>query len=231
MSGYPAQKPERQDGDMGHGVSTLVFDLDGTLTDPSLGITRCLNFALREHGIPEVPDPVLVTHIGPPLDEIFLHLIPAEDAGLLDSLIAKYRERYSTVGYAENEVYPGIPAALEALTSAGLRLGVCTSKLASYSEKILELFDIGEHFSFLDGGDVGIKKYQQLAGLLDRGVIDSAAVMIGDRSVDIEAARANGLSSIGVLWGFGSLSEITGAGPTHVTDTVEELVELALGQQ
>ena len=213
---------------MEHGFSTLIFDLDGTLTDPSVGITRCLNFALVEHGFPEIPESVLSTHIGPPLDETFLNLIGADHVGLIDSLVAKYRERYSSIGYSENEIYPGICATLEVLASAGLRLGVCTSKLGSYSQNILDLFGISEHFSFLDGGDVGIKKHQQLAGLLDVGVIDSAAVMIGDRNVDIEAAHTNGLRSIGVLWGFGDIDEIETAGPTYMVDSVDALARLVL---
>ena len=204
--------------------STLVFDLDGTLSDPSVGITRCLNFALREHGLPTVLDSALAARIGPPLDEIFRGLIPADARVALDSLVATYRERYSTVGFAENVVYAGIPAAIEHVASRGARLGVCTSKLASYSERILAMFGVRDYFSFVDGGDVGIKKSQQLGGLLERRVIDRDAVMIGDRGVDIEAARANGLRSIGVLWGFGTPEEIASVNPTYVAGTVDDLV-------
>lgn len=210
---------------MSRGFSTLVFDLDGTLSDPSVGIARCLNHALGTHGFPIVPDVFLAAEIGPPLDEIFGRLVPADAVDAIPALVATYRERYASVGFSENEVYPEIPAALERLAAVA-RLGVCTSKLASYSVKILELFGIREHFSFIDGGDIGVKKSQQLDGLLSRGEIDGEAVMIGDRSVDIEAAHANGLRSIGVLWGFGSAEEIASARPTHVAATVGELVRL-----
>src|SRR5574340_362996 len=92
-------------GTMGHAFSTLVFDLDGTLTDPSLGITRCLNFALEEHGYPAVPDERLVAEIGPPLDETLLKFVSDPASAPLASLVAAYRERYSSTGYAENTVY------------------------------------------------------------------------------------------------------------------------------
>lgn len=216
-------------GGMTHGFSTLVFDLDGTLSDPSVGIARSLNHALASQGFPLVDEALLAAEIGPPLDDIFLKLLSADAAGAVPALVGAYRERYAAVGYAENAVYPGIPELLERLASAGLRLGVCTSKLASYSGKILELFGIREYFSFVDGGDIGIKKRQQLAGLLGNGAIDASAVMIGDRSVDIEAARANGLRSIGVLWGFGSAEEIEAAKPTFVTPAIEDLAHLVLG--
>lgn len=213
---------------MTHRFSTLVFDLDGTLSDPSVGIARSLNHALDSHGFPAVPDAILAAEIGPPLDEIFAKLIPANATDEIPALVAAYRERYADVGYAENQVYPGIPELMEQLASAGLRLGVCTSKPASYSGKILELFGIREYFVFVDGGDIGVKKHQQLAGLIERGEIDADAVMIGDRSVDIEAAHMNGLRSIGVLWGFGSAEEIRGAKPSFVTPTVADLARVAL---
>ncbi len=212
---------------MSHYFSTLVFDLDGTLSDPSVGIARCLNHALQAHGFPPFPDSVLAAEIGPPLDEIFLKLVPGCDRGTMESLVAKYRERYASVGFSENELYPGIPAALESLAASGLRLGVCTSKLASYSRKILSFFGILERFAFVDGGDIGVRKSTQLAGLLEREGIDASAVMIGDRSVDIEAAHENGLRSVGVLWGFGSPEEIESARPTFVVSSVGELVALA----
>lgn len=214
--------------DMTHHFSTLVFDLDGTLSDPSVGIARSLNHALGSHGFPIVPESLLAAEIGPPLDEILEKFIPEGTTDEIPALVAAYRERYVSVGYAENEVYPGIPELIEQLAAAGLRLGVCTSKPASYSGKILDLFGIREHFSFVDGGDIGIKKHQQLAGLIGRGEIDADAVMIGDRAVDIEAAHANGLRSIGVLWGFGSAEEIHGARPSFVTPAVADLARLAL---
>lgn len=214
---------------MGHTFSTLVFDLDGTLSDPSVGIARSLNHALGVHGFATAPEALVAAEIGPPLDEIFAKLIPADAADAIPALVTSYRERYASVGYAENEVYPGVPELLAALASAGYRLGVCTSKLASYSGSILELFGIRGHFAFVDGGDIGVKKSQQLAGLLERNEIDADAVMIGDRLVDIEAARANRLRSIGVRWGFGSAGEIDAAAPTYIAATVADLAALLLG--
>lgn len=207
-------------------VSALVFDLDGTISDPSLGISRCLNHALTAHGFPEMPSEWVAGQIGPPLDEAFANARPDADEALIASLIAKYRERYAEVGYAENQSYPGMVETMRTLHAKGTRLGVCTSKPKRFAEPILSLFNLLPLFEFVDGGEAGIKKREQLAGLLASRVIDSNAVMIGDRSVDIQAAQANGLRSVGVLWGFGSMSELEQAGPDAILADVGDLNRL-----
>jgi phosphoglycolate phosphatase len=116
----------------------LVFDLDGTPSDPSLGIGRSLDHALLAHGFPPVPNGALSRFIGPPLDEAFAELTGSRDAALLYSLVAKYRERYASVGYAENVLYPGIPEVLGRLSEDG-PLALCTSKRRDYAERILQL--------------------------------------------------------------------------------------------
>ncbi len=193
-------------------MSTLIFDLDGTISDPSLGIFRCINHALRSHGFPEVSREAVAAQIGPPLDEIFKKFRPEADKALISNLISTYRQRYAETGYAENELYPGVPEALRELSGRGVRLGVCTSKRKDFADKILSMFDLTSHFSFVDGGDIGIRKQHQLARLIDSSTIHRQAVMIGDRDVDIAAAKANGLRSVGVLWGFGDMHELSGAG-------------------
>ena len=208
--------------------TSLVFDLDGTLRDPSLGICRCFNFALEAHGFDPVPNNVIASEIGPPLDETFHKLTPAASESHVRSLIAKYRERYAEVGYSENEVYLGVREAVSQLSSAGLCLGVCTSKRQDFARKILALFDLLPFFEFVDGGDAGIKKSEQLLGLVEAGQIDRGAMMIGDRSIDILAARSNGLRSIGVLWGFGSSVELAEAGPDYTVGEIGELVQLVI---
>lgn len=206
--------------------STLIFDLDGTLSDPSLGVMRCIHHALESHGFPQVSPAVIRDEIGSPLDEIFLQLVPDASASVVDSLVHGYRQRYAQAGYAENEIYPAIPEAIRGLAEMGLNLGVCTSKRKDFAEKILALFDLSAYFAFVNGGDIGIRKAQQLAGLLASGAVDQDAVMIGDRSVDIQAARINGLRSIGVLWGFGSPQELAAAQPDHTVNDVAELLRL-----
>lgn len=209
-------------------VSTLTFDLDGTISNPSSGIFRCINYALRSYGYSAALEEQVVAEIGPPLDETFSKFCPEASPEKIRSLIAKYRERYADVGYSENSVYTGVQEALTVLTSRGIRMGVCTSKRADFAEKILSMFGLIDHFSFIDGGDVGIKKQDQLAGLLASGQIDVSSVMIGDRNIDITSAKANGLRSVGVLWGFGGVSELSEAGANVIIKCPSELEGLVL---
>ena len=206
--------------------STLVFDLDGTISDPSLGITRSFNHAFRSHGFSEVPDDLIRQQIGPPLDEAFLKLAPGSSNRDVELLITTYRQRYSELGYAENTLYPDVPPALEELKRAGISMGVCTSKRQDFALKILTLFGLVDYFDFVDGGDVGISKQSQLASLKETHVIDDQAIMIGDRSVDVLSAHANGLRAIGVLWGFGGYQELSEASPLHIIGGPDELCDL-----
>lgn len=207
-------------------VNTLIFDLDGTISDPSMGIHRCMNHALSYYGFPEVSKQTAFATIGPPLDEAFSQFQPDADEQLIANLIAKYRERYAELGYAENQIYPGIVDALKGLTARGIRMGVCTSKRVDFAEKILSMFGLLDFFSFVSGGDIGIKKHQQLAGLLESGDINKTSVMVGDREVDISAAKANGLSSVGVLWGFGDRDELEQAGADVILSKTNELSQI-----
>jgi phosphoglycolate phosphatase len=209
-------------------VSTLIFDLDGTISDPSLGIGRCLNYALQAHGFPEVSVEQVATAIGLQLDEALCKFCPDADQATRSSLVAKYRERYAEVGYSENAIYPGVPESLKELSAAGMPMGVCTSKRRDFAEKILAMFGVLSHFRFVDGGDIGIKKREQLAGLLQSTAIDHAAVMIGDREVDISSAKANGLRSVGVLWGFGSQAELSEASADVILSSTIELGQLGI---
>jgi len=211
-----------------HNYSTLIFDLDGTISDPSLGIERCINYALVSHGFPKVSNELIAAEIGPPLDETFRKYCPKADQTLISSLIVKYRERYAEVGYSENTIYSGVVESLNELSATGFRMGICTSKRRDFAEKILTLFDVLPFFHFVNGGDVGIKKHEQLAGLLQANEIDLSAVMIGDREVDISAAKANGLKSIGVLWGFGDIKELQGAGADVILGSTNELEQLGI---
>jgi phosphoglycolate phosphatase len=206
--------------------SSLVFDLDGTLSDPSLGIARCFNFALSQHGQPEVPEQSLHKQIGPPLDETFRTLVPGISESDVVRYVVSYRERYAEIGYAENELYVGIPEALHALVHSGKSLGVCTSKRVDFAEQILEMFGLRHHFAFVDGGDIGISKAMQLQALKERGAIDDRAIMIGDRAVDINSASENGLRGIGVMWGFGDEAELSAASPVAIFDRVDAFSEL-----
>ena len=145
------------------------------------------------------------------------------------ALVAKYRERYGDVGYAENVLYPGIADALVALRRAGLPLGLCTSKRGDFAERILEMFGLREHFEFVSGGDIGTPKWRQIEGLLRSGQVSEASVMVGDRAIDVEAAHRNGLHAAGVLWGYGSAAELAQARPRYSFASPADLRELAVG--
>jgi phosphoglycolate phosphatase len=204
----------------------LVFDLDGTLSDPKAGIVRSINHALASNGYRQLPEAELVRYIGPPLDQTFSRIIGVSDVIEIFSLVESYRERYAAVGYAENTIYDGIPHVLAKLVEEGAILGVCTSKRRDFAEMILDMFGIRALFRFVDGGDIGVHKWQQLEGLVQRGVVTRDSVMIGDRDVDLIAAHRNGLQSAGVLWGYGSPEELQNESPRHLLESPAGLYSL-----
>lgn len=212
---------------MAWGGGTFVFDLDGTISDPAEGIGRSINHALTAMGFAALGEDDVSACIGPPLDVSFRRLTNIAEPAAAARFVALYRERYAAVGYAENRLYDGIPAALGALSARGVRLGLCTSKRADFAEQILALFGLRDHFAFVSGGDIGISKADQLRDLLARGAIDARATMIGDRDIDVLAARAHGLASVGVLWGHGSAAELRAAAPDRLLADPVELLALA----
>ncbi len=202
--------------------STLIFDLDGTLSDSSTGIARSINYALQHFGVPVMDEADLQPRVGPPLDTTFRELVPTASEADIDRLVGKFRERYAEIGYAENELYDGIDSSIRVLHERGQRLGVCTAKRVDFAERIIAMFGLADCFKFIDGGEIGRSKADQLAKLARARLIDADALMIGDRKYDIEAARVNGLAAAGVLWGFGSLAELTAADPDRIfTEPVE----------
>ncbi|MEO0437132.1 MAG: HAD hydrolase-like protein [Pseudomonadota bacterium] len=207
----------------------LVFDLDGTLSDPGEGICRCVNHALSLHGETEADHAQIKALIGGQLDEIFKALVPEERAVNMEKLISDYRGRMKSVGYAENELYGGMATLLEKLREESVPMGVCTSKRKDIAEQVLAYLKIEHCFQFVSGGDVGIHKGSQLAKLLQEQRIDGRAVMVGDRSMDVLAAKENKLCAIGVTWGFGSRSELADAGADFVVAAVDD-IERAYGE-
>lgn len=205
-------------------METLIFDLDGTLSDPGVGIGRSLNYALAALGYRGLTAAEVSPLVGPPLDRAFRQVVPGASDETVLALVAKYRERYSDVGYAENAVYAGIAEALAQLSADGIPMGVCTSKRADVAERILDVFGLRRYFSFVSGGDVGISKDDQLRRLLERRVVAHTSIMVGDRAVDVEAARANGLGSAGVLWGYGTKAELLAVAPDRMLERPEDLV-------
>lgn len=206
----------------------LLFDLDGTLTDPRIGIVGCLRHALRRLDVPVPMDDELARFIGPPLHESFSRLLSAERALLVPKALELYRERYGTVGMFENRVYHGIPEGLAALRGAGWRLWVVTSKPSTFARPILQHFGLAQYFAGVHGSELSgerTDKGELIAYVLrTEGLSPGEAVMIGDRSHDVVGARTNNVRSRGVLWGYGTREELLSAGADRLYETVAELV-------
>jgi phosphoglycolate phosphatase len=209
---------------------TILFDLDGTLSDSAPGIMASIEYAFEEMDLPFPGrrDELL----GPPLKDIFSMLHVPED--MLDRAVKLYRIRYGTIGKFENTVYDGIPELLGGLVENGDRLALATSKPDVYAVEILEHFGLAQHFTFIGGatldGTRGPKAGVVAHTLAHLGDIDlSSTVMVGDRLHDVHGAAENGLETIGVLWGYGDLAELTEAGAKMLVETPTELADILLG--
>jgi phosphoglycolate phosphatase len=207
--------------------TTLLVDLDGTLTDNFAGISQSIRHALARLGADPPADADLRTCVGPPLRASFARLLATGDRARVEHAIELYRERYATLGWAENVVYDGIAELLDALAADGHRLFLCTSKPQPFAERIVQRFDLAPRFSGIYGADLGgalDDKAALVAHLIAReGLGGSECVMIGDREHDVRAAKANGAAAIGVLWGYGSLAELKAAGADTIVGTPAEV--------
>jgi phosphoglycolate phosphatase len=210
------------------GRSSLFLDLDGTLTDPKVGITRCVQYALERLNVEVPPADELTWCIGPPLLESFEHMLG--NNAVARTALAHYRERFSDVGWCENEVYDGVPEALGRLASSGLTLYVATSKPEVYARRIIEHFGLAQWFERLFGPTLEgqrVRKHDLLAFALEQtGVSSAAALMIGDRSHDILGAHANGIGSVAVLYGYGTRDELEDAGAQRFIASPSDLETL-----
>jgi len=218
----------------GRGARHLFFDLDGTITNPAEGITRCIAFALESLDAPVPPLSSLTRFIGPPLSEAFRELLPEPDDARVAEAIGAYRERYGERGIRECEVIPGVGELLQALSRSGRhRLFVVTSKPTVYAEQVIEHFALGDHFEGIHGPPLDLKggeKQVLIARTLEHeGIAAEDAWMIGDREHDVLGAVHNAVDSVGVTWGFGSVEELRAAGATHIVRSPEELGQLVLG--
>ena len=211
---------------------TILFDLDGTLTDPGEGITNSVAYARDRLGLPPAARESLYRFIGPPLHSAFMEFCGLSSEGATQA-IALYREYYRDRGIYENMVYDGIPALLAALREAGKTLIVATSKPEAFAVQILEHFQLAHYFDCIAGASMDSsrsKKADVIAYALARcGVEDvSGAVMVGDREHDVYGAAAHGMDCIGVLFGYGSEQELRTAGATRIADSVAHLQQILL---
>jgi len=214
-------------------MKAILFDLDGTLTDPREGITRSIAHALERMGVEPPPLDELTFAIGPPLRDSLARLLGTTDRAAVERALAAYRERFADVGLFENAPYEGIDEALHALAASGAELFVATSKPLVYAERIVRHFGLDMHFVAVHGCELdGTRedKRDLLAHLIPHhGVACDAAVMIGDRGVDMRAARHHGLRALGALWGYGSGAELRDAGAHALCERPQALVE-AIGR-
>lgn len=208
----------------------LLFDLDGTLTDPKVGITTCVQYALRAFGIEELDLDKLEPFIGPPLKDSFMQFYHMTDEQA-DVAVEKYRERFKDIGLFENEVYVGIVPMLKKLQKKGMHLAVASSKPTVYVERILEHFQMKQYFEVIVGSELDGRRVNKdevvteaLSQLFGEKAIEHDKVyMIGDRKFDVEGARALNVESVGVSYGYGSLQELQEAGADYIVESPGEL--------
>ena len=207
-------------------MRTIYIDLDGTLTDPKPGITGSIQYALKKLGETVPSQDELTWCIGPPL-HASLKALTGTDA-LADRALLLYRERFSEVGLFENSPYPGIHGTLAAVAATGARMFVATSKPAVYATRIVEHFGLKPYFERVFGSELDgtrVDKRDLLRYALDEARVEaSSAIMIGDRSHDVVGARTNGMTAIGVLYGYGTEAELRDAGAHHICAAHPELL-------
>ena len=206
---------------------TILFDLDGTLTDSGEGIMNCAALALAHFGIPVPEREALRVFVGPPLDKTFREFgVPADKT---NEAIAVYRSRYVPIGKWENHPYPGVEEMLQKLKSQGHRLFVATSKPEEMSKEILTKFGLADYFEMICGatldGSRG-KKEDVIAYLLSLTQGTGEAVMVGDTTYDVIGAAHHGIPTIGVAWGYGKVEDMKAAGAKAIANTMEELLRL-----
>lgn len=208
----------------------LLFDLDGTLTDSTEGILNCLIYAIERMGF-EVPEDTNI-FLGPPIRQSFAEFL-GMNGEQVDEAVRIFRERYSDTGLFENRVYDGIPGMLERLKSGGKRLMVATSKPQVYAVRIFEKFGLAQYFEIVGGAELdGSRDYKDevieyvlaKAGITDR----STVLMIGDRRQDVLGAHKTDIECMGILWGYGSVEELTQAGADYIARTPQEAADMLL---
>lgn len=206
---------------------TILFDLDGTITDSGEGIMNCAELALRHFSLP-VPDrETLRVFVGPPLDETFRKFgVPRDQT---DEAIRVYRSRYTTVGKFENYPYPSVEALLAQLQALGHKLYIATSKPEHMSVEILEHFGLAKYFTMICGATMDgsrSKKADIISYLLAKAGDADNIVMVGDTAYDVIGAKTHGIPAIGVAWGYGKVADMEAAGAAGIARTMDELFQL-----
>jgi len=220
--------PTKQNSTFNHKTMNLLFDLDGTLTDPYPGITKCISHALRMMGRQSPPRESLTWCIGPPLKSSFAQLLGSEEDALTEKALSIYRERFGAVGLFENKVYKDIPEVLKTLQKNDHTLYVATAKPTVYAVRIIDHFGLSRYFKAVYGSELDgtrTDKTSLLSHILkNESITSSETIMIGDRKHDIIGAKANGIPGFGVLWGYGTKEELETSGAYTCIKTPRELI-------
>ncbi len=212
-------------------IKNILFDLDGTLTDPKEGITRSIQYALKKLGkiVPAAED--LLWCIGPPLKGSFKTILKS-DGATAESALSFYREYFKEKGKFENEVYSGITEALEELNKQGFKLFVVTSKPYVFAIEIMAHFNLLNYFRKIYGSKLSgelVDKGELIAYTLkNEGILANNTMMVGDRGHDIIGAKKNGVFSIGVTYGYGTKEELIKSDANFIVDSPEEIIEIAI---
>ena len=209
---------------------TILFDLDGTLTDSGVGIINCVIYALERFGLPVPKREALRYFVGPPLHESFIKQgVPAHRA---EEAVAVYRERYVPTGMFENTPYPGVRELLEALKEEGYTLYVASSKPEWMCVEILKHFDLAKYFDMICGATMDTSRTNKEAVieyLIQENGKTGNMIMVGDTKFDVLGAKFHGIPCIGVSWGYGSVTEMQEAGAMSIAETMTELQNLLIG--
>lgn len=210
-------------------MKTILFDLDGTLTDSGEGIINCAWLALKHFGIPLPDQETMRVFVGPPLRDSFIRFgVPEED---VETAIEIYRSRYVPTGMFENTPYPGIKSMLGALKAQGHQLFVATSKPEGMATAILEKFQLASYFDLICGAsldDSRDSKDKVIAYLLEKTGGKGDYIMVGDTAFDVEGAAINGIPTIGVAWGYGKVEDMEAAGAKAIAHSPAQLLQLLL---
>ncbi len=206
--------------------------MDGTLTDPKEGITRCIRHALQQLKADSPPLDQLTWCIGPPLRTSFANLLDTQDEVILQRAISYYRERFSKIGIFENKLYPGVASSLYALRGSGITLLLATSKPKVFARQILTHFNLAQFFLRAYGSELDGRrsdKGELIAHIIDQEGLDPrTTMMVGDRIHDIDGGKQNSIITAAVSYGYGTREEITAAEPDYVFDSITALIRAVL---
>lgn len=212
----------------------IFFDLDGTLIDPIDGFSVSINHTLAEFGRPAMMLDALRRFIGPPIQATLIEMLGTDDAQEITRAVALYREHYTAVGMHRHTIYPGVREMLAELDRLGYSLFVATSKIARIARPIIEALGLDRYFVEVYGSDPTAtrddKSYLLETIVAERHLLADECWMVGDRKFDMEAARTNGMRTIGVSYGYGSVDELRASGADHICAQPADVVRMISGQ-